>query len=192
MVKYHITNISALSTLSLHSSWQVWHHIHYIRPLTMKGEPLRCSQNQEKRQLLLTCLPRYLEWKNCLKWMLPKSVCIYSIANTQIGSNVEFLEPIKTSRHCFDFLLLLFLLAAFSSCPLKCFIMFCSPELINHRLPCCSTWLWVPCSSSGLFVFFLGCLSFSELLLSFFLLLQNRQFCSAFLGWIKKNHWLLC
>lgn len=68
------------------------------------------------------------------------------------------------------FLLLLFLLAAFSSCPLKCFVMFCSPELISRRLPCCSTWLWVPYSSSGLFVFFLGCLSFSELLLSFFLL----------------------
>lgn len=171
MVEYHITNTSALSTISLHSSWQAWHHVHYIWSLTMKGEPLRCKQNQEKRQMLLTCLPRYLDRKNCLKWILPKSVCIYSIVNTQIGSSVEFLEPIKTSRHYFDFfLLLLFLLAAFSSCPLKCFVMFCSPELINRRLPCCSTWLWVPYSSSGLFVFFLGYLSFSELLLSFFLL----------------------
>lgn len=112
------------------------------------------SKTRKKRQILSTCLPRYLGWKNCLKWILLKYVCIYSIVSTQIGSNVEFLEPIKTSRHCFDFLLLLFLLAALSSCPLKCFIMFCSPELINCRLPCCSTWLWVPYSSSCLFVFF--------------------------------------
>lgn len=159
----------------------------------MKGEPLCCWRNQEKRQMLLTCLPRYLDWKNCLKWILPKSVCIYSIVNTQIGSNVEFLEPIKTSRHCFDFFVVVFLLAAFSSCPLKCFIMFCSPELISHRLPCCSTWLWVPYSSSSLFVFFLGCLSFSELLLSFFFLPETGGFVVRFWGgFVEKNHWLLC
>lgn len=154
MVEYHIINTSALFPPShsiqadkIGTTFKIW-------SLTMKGEPLRCKQNQEKRQILSTCLPRYLGWKNCLKWILLKYVCIYSIVSTQIGSNVEFLEPIKTSRHCFDFLLLLFLLAALSSCPLKCFIMFCSPELINCRLPCCSTWLWVPYSSSRLFVFF--------------------------------------
>lgn len=102
------------------------------------------------------------------------------------------MEPIKTSRHCFDFLLLLFLLAAFSSCPLKCFIMFCSPELINHRLPCCSTWLWVPYSSSGLFVFFLGCLSFSELLLSFFLLPEIGGFVVGFWGGLVEKKIIDC
>lgn len=83
-------------------------------------------------------------------------VCIYRRAGTQTGSNLEFLETIKTSRHCFDILLLLFVLAALSPCPMNYFKVFSRAELINCRLLYCSAQPRGSCSSSCVCFFFLA------------------------------------
>lgn len=107
-----------------------------------------------KKTTVVDLLAKILGMKELSEVNAPK-ICVY----LQYSEHTNWQQCGVFGAHKdFKALLWFFVVAVFAGglllMSLKCFIMFCSPELINHRLPCCSAWLWVPCSSSGLFVFF--------------------------------------